>query len=521
MEANTPDHVRRVLERWLAPVSVFLASFAFLHHYQFLSDFIVGYDGYYHAKYAWLLRTEGFLREFPWAAHSIWAEHFADKELLYHVFLVPFTWLGDPALGIKWGTVVLAAAAMTSFYLILRLNRLRYPLLWLALLACSGSYFLWRLCAPRPQVLSILLLLWSIHLVLERRYKTLALVSFLYSLSYTGFHLPVLLALAASAGIWAVDRTIEWKAPATIVVSILAGMLCNPYFPDNFVIFWIQNLAVPWAAIRDGVSLGMGAEFGPMTTRQLIGTATAVVLPYFAAFFVAMVRPRRIHAKTAALFLMSLALIVMTMVTRRFAEYSVPVTLFFLASFFTDQLRDLDLRATFRRRGKGRARVVTAWTLILICLVVLHWRSYRETAPWFVAEETPLKAAALYLENHSEEGEVVFTCDWDDTPQLFFHNHHNRYPVFLDPLFMYYADPDLWQEWSTAASGGSGWRTYDVLAGRYTHGVCTSDYVELRQIIGKDPRIDIVLETDGAYVFRLNRDTPEISLDDLPWMGPD
>ena len=66
---------------WLRASLVFAGAWAFLHSLQFRTPYILGYDGYYHIKFAWLLPSIGFTREFPWAAHSIWATQFADKEI--------------------------------------------------------------------------------------------------------------------------------------------------------------------------------------------------------------------------------------------------------------------------------------------------------------------------------------------------------------------------------------------------------------------------------------------------------
>ena len=70
------------------------------------------------------------------------------------------------------------------------MNRLRFPLLWTLLLCASGAYFLHRLVAPRPHVLSLILLLWSVHLIVNRKRAALAAVTLVYSLSYTASTCP-------------------------------------------------------------------------------------------------------------------------------------------------------------------------------------------------------------------------------------------------------------------------------------------------------------------------------------------
>jgi hypothetical protein len=498
---------------WLRATLVYAAAFAYLHLLQFRTPYILGYDGYFHIKYAQLLPEIGFVREFKWAAHSIWATHFADKELLFHIFLVPFTWFGDLATGLKFATVLLGAAAVVSFYLILSLNRMRFPLVWTVLLCSAGPYFLQRLGLPRPHLLSIILLLWSVHLIINHKRIALAVVSFVYSLSYTAFHLPLALSLAVSGQLYLSGRKLEWKIPLTILGAILIGMLVNPYFPNNLRIFWLQNFQVPWMALQGGPGLVLAGEFHPLSTPDFLLTHLAVSLPFLAAISLALARPRRLQAKTLSLLVVAGILLLMSFIIRRFVEYSVPLSLFFLASFFTDHL------PAFKTRNRWRA---VAWiAVITIILAGLLANGYRNALPLFTPDAPVRREAALYLEAHTEPDELVFTCDWDDTPELFYFNDRNRYRVLLDPNFMCYRDIGLCREWNKVSRGAYAATTYDVLARDYRYGVCTAAFDRLKEIVELDPRMEIVLDSGRAYVFRIDRETPEISLDSFLKMAPE
>jgi hypothetical protein len=513
-----PEYSRRVLPRALM---VFAAAYGYLHVLQFQTTTILGADGYYHIKFAELLPSIGFAREFKWAAHSVWATHFADKELLYHVFLVPFARFADPLIGLKYATVLLGAAAVTSFYLVALLNRVRFPLLWTVLLLGSGPYFLYRLGSPRPHVLSLLLLLWCVHLILNRRRVALAGVSFVYALSYTAFHLPLGLALLVSGHRYLTERRFDWKTPAAILGALVLGILVNPYFPNNLRIFWLQNFVVPWVAVSGGPAMSLAREFIPPATRAFALYHLAVLIPYSAALYLALLRPRKREARTGVLFVISLALILMTLLLPRFVEYSVPLTLLFLASFFTDELATFDLREALSRAGRRRkAALAVIGTAFPILAAVLVW-SHARAVEFFTPVPPMRREAALYLAEHTEPDELVFTCDWDDGPELFYFNDRNRYPVLLDPNFVCHRDPDRCREWAKVARGGFVGRTYDVLAAEYRYGVCTWDYGDLKRIVEKDPRMEIVLDTPGAYVFRIDRDNPEIKLDDFLELAPD
>jgi hypothetical protein len=509
--------------RWIYPraLAVFALAFAYMYRMQHLTRTIQEYDGWFHIKFASLLPTIGFTNEFKWAAQSTWATHFADKEFLFHVFLIPFTWTGDLIGGLKLATALLAAGVVVTFFLVLALGRARWPEAWTLLLLGSGYVFLYRLCMPRPHLLSIILLLWSVHLILGRRRRLLAVVILVYSLSYTAFHLPLALAVIVSVERWLVERELDWRTPATIAGAMGLGIVLHPYFPQSFLAFWAHDFVVPWMSVRTDLDLSMADELMPLSTRALLLEHMPIALSYLGAIYLALSRPRPSSRSTRALFLISSLYLLMTLMIHRFVEYSVPVTLWFLASFYSEQLAGFDLRRSLAR-GAGRSpwivRAATAATALLLAGSVV--KTYRDTAPIMNENPPSLRGSARWLAEHTEPDELVFTCDWDDSPQLFFYDDHNRYPVMMDPVLMYLHDPQLWREWSRIADGGFAGRTYDMLVKTYRHGVCTWDFEAFRHIVETDPRFTIVHDDVDAFVFSIDPEKRAISLDQFLDLAP-
>jgi hypothetical protein len=506
---------------WLRVCLVFVAAWTFLYQLQFQTEWLLAYDGWYHIKYAEMLPSFGIQTEWKWAAQSVWAEHFADKQILYHVFLIPFTWFDNLATGMKHATVLLGAGAVTSFFAVLSLNRFRFPMLWAAvLLAASGEYFLYRLSMPRPQVVSIILLLWSLHFLLNHKRKALAVIIFIYSLSYAAFHVPFGLAIILSVHIFFSERRVEWKTPAVVFVAMLAGMFINPYFPENFRWFWMVNVMIPWTAANTALDLQMADELLPPITRDFLYAHMLSLLAVAAAAWAGMSRKVAFGEKTRALLPILGVYLLLTSMNRRFVEYSVPVGLFFVAAFVTDIFRDVDFGDRWRQGGRDRKILVASGLFAMTVFGGMAYTTYTGIQPrlWLSAPER--KGAALYLNEHTEDDELVFTCDWDDAPELFFFNTKNRYPVIMDPFYMYVHDPELWHQWSTAANGRYVGRTYDILAPMYRYGVCTQGWTEIKAIVQKDPRMELVFEDFGAFVFKIDQENPEISLDQLMKMAP-
>lgn len=489
--------MKRVIEYLL----VFTASMLFFAFYQFQSDFLPGTDGYYHIKTAYVMREMGFLSDFKWAHLSLWREQFSDKEFLFHVYLIPFTYFKDLMFGAKLGTVMLASIGSSSFYAILKLNKVKYAWFWFLLLFMSGSYFLYRTNVTRPQVLSIVLVLWTIHFVINRKLIHLAVICFIYTFSYTAYHLPFIFACIAYGHLLLFEKKNDWKLPVVALGATILGMLCSPFFPNNWELFYIQNFYIPYMASGSGVNLFMGGEFGAMSTKSALIAQVTVIIAFALAFFMAMYKPRKWNVPTRSLFLIALSLIWITCFSKRFTEYSVPVTLLFCAFFFNAYLKDIELPIrpfTLKKAGFG--------LLGIILLSVLGYNSYYNTVGEFRgAREPGLKSAALYLQEHTDENELVYTGDWDDGPELFFYNHKNRYLVFLDPNFMYYWNKEIWHRWNDLSSGRLGKQTYDVLKDEFKvrYGVATSNFSQLRNIINNDPRMEIVHKSPGAFVFKL------------------
>src|SRR4051812_6795111 len=130
---------------------------------QWASRSIVGIDGFYHIKAAWIMQQQGwrvlFPMYFPWLPTTILnPAEFTDHHLLFHLLLVPFTF-GDLIMGAKVSAVIFASVALLVMYHLMAENRVRAPLVWLILALASAGPFLYRLAMTRRQSLTILLLL--------------------------------------------------------------------------------------------------------------------------------------------------------------------------------------------------------------------------------------------------------------------------------------------------------------------------------------------------------------------------
>lgn len=427
-----------VLAQTLGLLAFFLAGMAWL---QFSTPNLVGNDGYYHIKMAYILRTEGLRPAFPWLPLTVLSpDRFVDHHYLFHVLLVPFT-LGDLRLGAKWGSVLFAGLAGLSFWWVLDRRKVPWAWLWAAGVFAVSDAFLYRMAMPRVQSLSLALLFLAVGWMLEGKHRRLLAVGFLYVWAYNAF--PLLLALAGLYGMacYLVERRLEWRPLFFSGVGILAGTVVNPYFPQNLV-FLYHHLA---PKIGSPTAIPVGSEWYPYTTGQLLKN-TGPGLLLLAGGWVALAAYGGERRKESVFFTLSVLFFgLMLMQARRFVEYFPPFALLFAA---------YHLGALHRRAQSVAARRLGALVLAVGLLLGASYtlprarKAVQASAPY-----TRYQKAAQWLANNTPAGSRVFQTDWDDFPRLFFYNHHNTYLVGLDPVFLARANPGLYRVWVDVTQG--------------------------------------------------------------------
>ena len=481
-------------------LAVFAGAFLLLRYFQFLQPHIYGYDGYYHIKYAYLMRTEGFIRDFPWAQFSTWKEYFADKELLFHVLLIPFTYFSDLKDGAKYASVFFASGVLTSFWLFLRLNQVRWRYLWVLLLLVSGNIFLFRLMYNRPHLLAITMTIWLVHFLINRRYLWFGALTCIYMQAYTAFHMPLLLVLVVVFARWLQGQRFEVRPIVVAIICSCGSLILSPYFPDNVIMYWIQNITLVFMRAWSSVNLSQGSELLPMSTIIFLFAHLSVLLPFATVIYLAIAKPQKVKADTVAVIALSIMFLVMVASAKRMVEYYLPFTLMAAALYFRDRgLPNLSVLRSLR-----------VWVCLLPSVALIFYCAVN-TVIYVKADLNQSKApkftdSAGYLRDITAEGEVIYTCDWDDAPELFFNNHHNRYMVFLDPIFFYAYDKDLWKTWRDSSHGVYRQNTAKQIIKTFNtrYGICGSEFKGMRAVIDKDPYSQILFEDEFSFVFLLD-----------------
>jgi len=493
------------LERNLryAALGVLAAAILAVVKVQFLTPTLWEADGYYHIRVADLIRTTGPLKSFHWARYSFFADRFADKDFLYHVLLVPFTMVQDLVLGGKLAACFTAALFIIVFWLVLK--KYSHPALvplFLAALLLS-DHFLYALSRPRSMVAAMALMVLGIHFLIRRKLPWIFALAFLYGLEHITAPLMVFFAVAIELVRHFEDGPeggFSWRPVAASAGGLLAGILLHPNFPNNILFTKLNLFLVPYYAAKGGV-LELGAEFFPISTRDLL-LGYPLLFPAILFMIAAlMVRPVKAGFPAKAFFVCSAPFFLGMFLSQRYAVHGYPLYLLWMGAHFSawdrEDVRGMGRAARLLALGGLGAAVLAAGFLtagqirrraLMESFVNGH---YERVAGWFRRNVPP--------------GEVIFHANWSDSQYFIGLNPQNDYFVTLDPIYMYAWDPGLYQLYRDAAHGRTA-DPYQILKDvfRVRYGYAGKNFFgNLIAQVRADPRFQVMAEDPLGVIFKL------------------
>ena len=432
-------------------------------------------DGYYHARVSRLLPERGLSRAFPWTQLSTWKEGYCDKEVLFHVAMAPFTFLGDqPILGTRLFLVLLSTAVVAVLWWLLRAHAVPWPAFFAALPLASGGLFLARLGMIRSHVLSMALLLAGLHLLLERRWKALFWLGALYAWCYTVPFVLVMtavpFALGAALAPGAGWRSLDWRSVLAAGAGAVAGLVVHPYSPLTLetLLTYVQIFRIGMQG-ASASGLELGNEIYPYPLPVLWDIYPFLLLQGLALPVVALWRRRRLSAAALGATGAATFWLGMTFASPRFVEYQVLV----LAAAVGLVARDLLASEGPERRLRAHRRWGPALAAAaLLALAGFHGRSLQ----FFKVYQGPyaparfFDGAGAWMAGHLAPGETVINLYWDDFPDLFYSAPRQHYLWGLDPTYSLRQDPVrtmLLERARAQKAPIDGWLFREVFGSRY------------------------------------------------------
>ncbi|NTW65176.1 MAG: hypothetical protein HGB21_02510 [Nitrospirae bacterium] len=325
--------------RWtiIAWTLVFLALIGLL---QFSIPYPQEDDTAYHFAVGQLIKKHGILHNFPWTPFSWQNDHYADKELLFHLLFTVLGGVGfitaERIVGIVAGTAIL-----TSLYFVLRAERVKFAGIW-ALLPLASSAFVFRFALVRPHLLSIalsILLLWALS---RDKLRYTAIIAALYPLTYVAFwQIPLILLFAVESARILSGEPMRWRPAFTVLAGLVVGIAVHP---NTFNLIQINLIHMADILFRgawgekEGINLAL--EFKPYSVEEWGRFLVITVLSTAAACVIAW-KQRHKSSLHLAFAIAALLFGLLTLMTYRFIEYFVPLSVLALAMSMSTQEKGL------------------------------------------------------------------------------------------------------------------------------------------------------------------------------------
>jgi len=427
-----------------------LLVFAVMRWIEFGGPAILDNDGYYHIRWATMLRQSfphlPAFKALPLT--TLDEQHYVDHHYLFHVMLVPFTF-GDLRLGAKAAAVVFSSLGITSIFALLVVWRVRFKWLWLAPLVAGSEHFLYRMSMTRAPALSLALLGIGTYLIFKRKHVWLALLSFVFVWAYSLFPLMFAFAFAYSITRYLADRRIDLWASLASALGILTGLVINPYFPKDLTLFGEHFLMKSTA----NYSVDVGVEWYPYETWAMLEVGAVVFAIFFIALLAFQYRDRVRDPRPLFFLIVSMMLLLLMFKSRRFIEYWPPFAILFAAFTLGLSFERVNLR--WLANTRDRVMAATAAAIVSVALLVgmglTLWRAHEDVKS--EADPFAYRGAAEWIAQNTPPGSKIFNTDWDDFPMLFYYSPGNTYVAGLDPTYLYDRDPELWKLYANITLG--------------------------------------------------------------------
>ena len=421
---------------WIATILVFLISFIFFSYLFTNIPLIHDGDSYFHLSVARLYGQQGFINQVDWARFSVMNTGFGDKEFLFHLLLLPFVhWLPSD-LG---GKIVLALLnAMTAAVLANFSMRAigKWGLFVPVWIFATSAAFTLRMSRLRPEILALLLFMGATWAAARKSYGWLLVLSALYALSYTAFHVLVGLSVGWFVITGWVYRRWEWRIPLYAAIGAAIGLIVHPHFPSNLNIWAIQN--IDFFILKN--KIGVGNEIQPATIATILSLNFGWIIGLLV--FWRSTEKSTIHSTETSgpeyLFIVNAAAFsLLYILMQRFSIYCIPFVT--LALLFWIKRCNLQISRWTYLLWRGKLPFAIAFSLCLCTSILGAWYVYvnlRDHSAFDTAHRTDWQVLEQIIPQNAK-----VAAPWDAAELYVWAAPQARYINLLDPVFMVVTHP--------------------------------------------------------------------------------
>ncbi|RKY41396.1 MAG: hypothetical protein DRP81_08460 [Candidatus Omnitrophota bacterium] len=475
---------------------VIITGVIFIFKVQFSNSTIFGADGYLHIRMAEFIKKYGLYYKFHWTRYSVFFNNFSDKDLLFHILLIPFTCFKNIFWGAKLASAIFYSfLLMVVYFFLKRYSKKEFTFLFLIMFFFSYKFII-ALCRPRPFPLVIIITIISIHLLIQKRYILASILTYVYSLTHVSFPYMIGYALLIELVRFFHNKEISLRNLGGVSLGILFGFFFHPYFPNNLLIFYLNGILVPFYAAKTGV-LELGAEFFPLHSREFLLSYPFFTLGMFFILGTLLFRNTKTSFTTKSLFAITIIYYLGSFLSRRYLIHGWPVFILFFSSYNKD---------LFKEGSKKTEKIFVGFLLIILVLFSFtQFPELKKRIKYSELRNKHYENMAYFMRRYFPKGALVFHSNWSDSQYFIGLNPNNDYFVTLDPVYMYYYDKDkykLYRELSFGKTSDPYFILKNVFGAYY--GYAGKDYfMGLVNQIKKDERFEIIKEDIWGILFKL------------------
>lgn len=487
-------------------------------------------DGFYHAKITWFLSQGKIIRDFPWMQFSSLRNNFTDHHFLYHILLVPFIYIKSPLIGLKIATVFFTSSSILVFYWLLKRFKIIWPFLFaLLFITMEGANF--RLSLVKANSLSLIMIWLIIYALFKNQKIMLLILGFLFVWLYGGWPLAILIFMAFILAEKIYDKIHknnikiffsqiidkfsqekrkhkDTKLFLYLLGGLFLGILINPYWPKNLYLYYQQIIQI--GIINSQGQFPVGGEWYGTSIMNIMSAGPHIFVALTIISLVLLLNPKKASRLTIASFLLTLLFMVLTLKSRRYIEYFMPLELLFVASGFTDLKEIINIRKLEKLWNTSSWYLKTYLLIVIMVFATLIMPPiYQKTLNTKLSERWPMdkfEQASYWLKNNSPDDAIVFHSDWDEWPALFYFNDSNYYIVGLDPTFMENFSPSLHELYREITYGNIKYNLAKEIEGNFQASYIFIEKKDHQKLIGNlslDSRIKEVYQDDLTIIYKI------------------
>ena len=402
---------------------------------QFTVPNIIGFDGYYHIKTAEIIKQEGFIKDFPWAKHTIFADNYADIQVLFRILLIPFTFFGLE-LGAKISSIIFSTFSFIIFYWFLTQNKIKYAFFWTLLYLFTSAHLMNRFLLPRQMPLVIALLILTIYFLQRKKYLFLGITSLIFVLLHSSFIFQLILILLY----FILEKIFSKKSDYRILlypfIGVILGLVINPYFPNNISMLYTQIFKVNLIANLFNV------EWKPWTFFEFIKNNILVLFYILISAFI-LIKNKKITKLQSLYFSLTIFFFIYTILSRRMQEFLVPFSILTLS---------LLLNIHLIKFNKNKLKIIKIVSILFLIIVgIINFSLLKED----IINNNFLynyDNCAEWMKNNIPKNSLVFTNAYA-FPYLFSKNSDLIYTHGIDLTYSYLYNPKEFERYMGILQG--------------------------------------------------------------------